>query len=339
MTLREIARVRPGGTLFDQWYATYAEADRFGRADTAVTYLRREVEVFLTEPSREWRQEAYAGLVDGRVVAAGWLALPLLDNRWRGDVEVYVLPEERRRGYGSAMLAHLEGLIRTEGRTSVLAEVAWPYAGGPAGSGPGPEFARARGFDLALGEVQRQVPLPVADDLLQRLAAEAAEHHDGYTLHSWSGPLPEELVGEWAELDASLDTEAPTGELDIEPQVVDVAALRDAERVAELQGRVSLHTVALRPDGRLAAYTELVVPTLQPDTVYQWGTLVRREDRGHRLGIAVKVANLRRLQATRPDAQRLLTYNAESNAPMVAVNDALGFVPTERLGEFQKKLT
>ncbi|SFC87134.1 Acetyltransferase (GNAT) family protein [Nocardioides terrae] len=338
MTLTEIVQVRPGDALFDQWYATYAAADGFGRGDNAVTYLRHDMDVFLTEPSREWRQEAYAGLVDGRVVVAGWLALPLLDNRWRGDVEIYVLPEERRRGFGSAMLAHLEGLIRAEGRTSVLAEVAWPYADGPTGSGPGPEFARAHGFGLALGDVQRQLPLPVADELLRRLAADAAEHSAGYTLRSWVGPVPEELVGEWAELNASLDTEAPMGDLDIEPQVADVAVVREDERLTKRQRRATLHTVALRSDGRLAAYTLLMVPLLQPDIVYQWGTLVRREDRGHRLGVAVKVANLQQLQATRPQARRLLTYNAESNAHMVAVNDELGFVPTERLGEFQKKL-
>jgi hypothetical protein len=145
-------------------------------------------------------------------------------------------------------------------------------------------------------------------------------------------------VGEWAELDASLDTEAPIGELDIEPQVADIVAVREDERIKERQGRLSLHAVALRPDGRLAAYTELIVPTLDPDVVYQWGTLVRREDRGHRLGVAVKVANLRQLQALRPQARRLVTYNAESNDHMIAVNEALGFVPTERLGEFQKRL-
>jgi len=324
--------------MLEQWYAAYVAADRFGREQTAVPWTSTDVAVLLTEPSREARQQACAGLVDGRVVATGWLYLPLLDNRWRADLEVHVVPGARRRGHGSAMLAHLEALVRAEGRTMLLAEVAWPYADGPGASGAGPEFARARGFELALGDVQRQLALPVQDAVLDRSAAEAAPRHAGYTLRSWIGPVPDELLVEWAELDASLGTEAPTGDLDIEPQTADTSAVRENERLRDLQRRVSVHTVALRPDGRLAAYTEIVVPELEPGRAYQWGTLVRGEDRGHRLGVAVKVANLRLLQDSRPDVSQLVTFNAESNEHMVAVNDALGFVPTERLGEFQKRL-
>ena len=38
---------------------------------------------------------------------------------------------------------------------------------------------------------------------------------------------------------------------------------------------------------------------------------MRPQHRGHRLGVAVKVANLRLLQRERPDIVRLTTYNAE----------------------------
>ena len=324
--------------LFEQWYAAYLAADRFGREEQAVPWTSTDVAVLLAEPSREARQQAFAGLVDGRVVATGWLGLPLLDNRWRADLEVHVVPDARRRGHGSAMLAHLEGLARREGRTTLLAEVAWAYADGPGAAGAGPAFARAHGFELALTDVQRQLALPVPDALLDRLAAAAAARSAGYVLRSWTGPVPEELLAEWAELDASLGTEAPTGDLDIEAQSADPALVRENERIKELQRRVSMHTVALRPDGRMAAYTEIVVPELEPGRAYQWGTLVRPEDRGHRLGAAVKAANLRLLQQERREVRQLVTFNAESNQHMVAVNDALGFAPTERLGEFQKRL-
>ncbi len=63
-----------------------------------------------------------------------------------------------------------------------------------------------------------------------------------------------------------------------------------------------------------------------------------RVARGRRLGLAVKVANLRLLQAERPDIEVVSTYNAESNRHMIEVNERLGFRPVARLGEFQRRL-
>jgi hypothetical protein len=86
----------------------------------------------------------------------------------------------------------------------------------------------------------------------------------------------------------------------------------------------------------VVAYTMIQVD--RAGRAFQWGTLVRGADRGHRLGLAVKVANHRMLQDRRPDLRRVSTYNAEVNAHMVAVNELLGFRPVERLGEFQRRL-
>jgi GNAT superfamily N-acetyltransferase len=74
------------------------------------------------------------------------------------------------------------------------------------------------------------------------------------------------------------------------------------------------------------AHTDIGVPR-EADEAHQWGTLVHRDHRGHRLGAAVKVANLRALQDRQPEVPRVLTTNAETNAWMVAINDRLGFHP------------
>ena len=86
----------------------------------------------------------------------------------------------------------------------------------------------------------------------------------------------------------------------------------------------------------MVAYSDLATTVHEPGKAYQWGTLVRQDARGHRLGLAVKVANLRLLQRERPDVRELITYNAEVNSHMIGVNERLGFVPVARLGEFQK---
>ena len=336
----EIARLDPFDPVaFDAWYAAYLAAERADPDGVAAPLMLEEVRALLKDAgTRRWAS-GWTGTVNGRVVVAGRLGTPLLDNLDRADLSVDVVPDERRRGFGTAMLRRLEQEARERGRTLLNAEASWPYAAGSDGNGQaGREFARSLGYALALGDVKRILRLPVPGGLLDDLAAEAAPHHAAYTLRSWVGPVPDALLDGWAALTATLETEAPTGDLEVEPEHIDAAVVREAEALVARQGRRKFNTVALDETGAVVAYTDIATTAHEPDRAYQWGTLVRRDARGHRLGLAVKVANLRLLQASCPDLRRLTTYNAEVNPHMVAVNDRLGFVPVARLGEFQKRL-
>ncbi|WP_121256800.1 GNAT family N-acetyltransferase [Nocardioides ferulae] len=343
-SLLRIVEVDPHDVAaFDAWHAVYLAAETHGLAGLASPWQLEELRVAAQSNGQRGWSASYSGhLADdptGPPVCVGWVRTPLQDNLDRAEIGVHTHPDHRRRGHGRAMLAHVERIARERGRTVLYAEATWPEAGGAAGEGqPGPEFARATGFHLALGDVKRELRLPVDPAVLDELAAEAAPHHTAYTLRSWVGPVPEELLESWARLNASLMTEAPTGDLHVEPESADPALVREAEETAARQGRTKLNTVALDAAGEVVAYTDLATTVHEPDRAYQWGTLVRRADRGHRLGLAVKVANLRLLQEIRPGVERLITYNAEVNAPMVAVNERLGFRPVARLGEFQRRL-
>jgi GNAT superfamily N-acetyltransferase len=309
-----------------------------GEAATVMT-LPEITEGFRDPGTRNWHG-AWVAREAGHVVGAGLMATSLLDNLDSARVTAFVLPDARRRGIGSAVLAHLEREARERGRTRLDAEFSWPYDLGSDGAGwPGVEFALARGYRLAIGDVQRELRLPVDDGLLADLAAEAAPHHEGYELRTFVGRVPDEMAQSWTELWASLMTEAPVGEKEIEPESADVDAMRADEDLVERQGRTLFHAVAVDPAGEIVAYTDLAATIHDPGVVYQWGTLVRRDARGHRLGLALKVANLQLLQRERDDVRRLVTWNAEVNGHMIAVNERLGFRPVARLGEFQKRLT
>lgn len=326
-------------TTFDAWHRVYAEAEQHDLDAAATVWQVEELRAQMqASPSHSW-SGGWVGRLEGHVVASGWIRTPLLDNLELAEVSVHVLPSHRRHGLASAMLEVVESDAAARGRRVITGLCGWASSYGSTGEGAsGPSFARATGYDLALSEVQRELRLPVDEDLLERLADDAALAHSAYTLRSWVGPVPDDLLQGWAELTSALVTEAPTGDLELEREAVSTEAVREREAMIERQGRTKYNTVALSASGEVVAYSDLATTIHEPGRAYQWGTLVRRQDRGHRLGVAVKVANLRLLQRERPDIVRLTTYNAEVNAHMIGVNEVMGFVPVARLGDFQKKL-
>lgn len=323
-----------------EWAETTAASQRHEIGEGATAWAHQELLAVLRRPPVRRHDELWVARVDGEVVGTAWLSRPLLDNRESASLDVHVRPDLRRRGIGTALLRHVEGVAAAAGRVLVDAETQWPADGPADGAGTaGVEFLRRHGYAFGLGDVQRVADLPLDEGLLAELAAETAPYHQGYALRSWSGRVPDELVEGWVAVASTLMTEAPTGAMERETETTDVAAFRDDEALLVAQGRTAWHTVALDPAGEVVAYTQLVVPSYDERFVYQWGTLVRRDHRGHRLGTAVKVANHRALQAGADLAgRRVVTWNAESNAHMIAINERLGFVPNARLGELQKRL-
>jgi GNAT superfamily N-acetyltransferase len=340
MSALQMEKVDPGDPAgFDEFHATYLAAELAHGDEVASPWMHDEVRVMLRQRGTRRLVEAFIGRADGRVVAAGFLVVSVLDNLDSAELSVHVAPDLRRRGHGSALLAALEAEAAVRGRMLLNAEAAWPYAAGADGAGQaGAEFARAHGYVLGLCDVKRRVELPLPEALLDSLAAEAAAHHEDVELRSFVGPVPDDLAQGWVRLTSTLVTEAPTGEMQREAERPDVDALRAGELMTAAQGRTKYNTVAISPAGEVVAYTDIATTVHEPGKAYQWGTLVRRDARGHRLGMAVKVANHRLLQRERPDITQVTTYNAEVNSHMVAVNERLGFVPIGRLGEFQKRL-
>ena len=336
----DIEQINPGNeAALAAWHATVLAADVHGREETATPWQLPEVRAELMDQADVVRL-VFAGIEDGRTVTvSGQIGMSLRDNLQQADVAVFVHPDHRRRGHGSLMLGHLEAVARGHGRSILNAEASWPFEGAADGTGSaGADFLRAHGFRLGIGDVMRSVDLPVDDRILADLAAEAAPHHASYELRSWVGRVPAELEAGWADLVSGLMVEAPVGDLERERESGDVGELRRRQATIEAQGRTLYNTVALDSDGWPVAYTNLATSIHDPGNAFQWGTLVRPEHRGHRLGMAVKAANVRLFQSRSPVATRLRTWNAEVNTHMVGINERLGFRPVERLGEFQKRL-
>lgn len=276
---------------------------------------------------------AYA---DGRPVAHGLAFLPVLDNLTKCWVSICVDPEVQGRGHGRELLEHLSTDLVARGRTEHLAESKLAFD--QVQTHRNRRFAEAAGYTLSNVEIVRHLHLPVGDADLDDWSAQAAERHEGYRIETYLDAIPDEHVASLCVLHGLLGVDAPTGEADWEEEVITPERFLENRASLAAAGRRMWETLAIAPDGIVAAQTTLSVPPEGRTDINQWGTFVHRAHRGRRLGLAVKAANLRAVQRAHPEMRRVVTQNAETNDWMVAINQQMGFEPVEASVEFIKRL-
>jgi len=242
---------------------------------------------------------------DGHAVACG-VTIPS-STPDRGYVCVTVLPESRRRGLGSALLegclGHARELELTEVTTTVVE-----------GDGEALRFSERRGFvefersvELALelrGDEQPLVPPP---------GIEIAELSDG---------LHESAYETFADGVADIPSAEP---LHVPP----------FERWLDKASTSPLTLVAL--DGhRVVGLAELEIRHPEAGLLGNQLTTVRRSHR--RRGIAEALKRHQIAWAAAHGYRRLVTSNDETNEPMRALNEKLGYRPLPALIGLRRRL-
>jgi GNAT superfamily N-acetyltransferase len=252
--------------------------------------------------------------------AVGWyrLELPVRENADQAYLNIVVHPAGRRRGLGRALLQHAAGRAAADGRTVLN--------GAARDGSPGEAFARVAGAKPGLVEVQRVLDIGrLEQGKLAGLRGPAERAAAGYSLVSWVGPVPEEYIEQTAAVYNGM-ADAPR-DAEITHEAWDAQRVR--ERVNGLRPQYAMHdyAVAARHEdtGELAGLTEVSVDPADPGWGFQVFTVVRREHRGHRLGLLLKIAMMELLATTEPQLERIVTWNGQTNEHMIAVNEAMGY--------------
>jgi len=275
----------------------------------------------LRDTTPDHRAAGLAAYDQDRLIGAGISMWSEADNLDKMFVFPMVDPPARGNGVGGTLLEAMIEVGRAAGRRTITSGAA--YAGPEDHHSPPMRFAAAHGFQVANTEIQRQLRLPVDDALLDEVDADGESHRSGYTVTTFVDDLPDDLLPSYCALVNQLVVDAPTGDVDYEANSMTPDSMREQLAVQRRIGRRVYRSLAIR-DGEAVAHSDLALQT-EGDTAVQWGTYVHRGHRGHRLGAAVKVANLRALQRERPDIRRIDTSNAETNSWMVSINERLGF--------------
>lgn len=339
----------PGG-------ADFAAAVDLGNAVEAIGYGTSDLAYF---PSEElaWYLDPYTpyrlllarvgGTLAGRAIYET-RADDEADTAW---LTVQVLPQFRRRGIGTALTDAVENLAVAAGKAKAVVYTVsrggeeGPSLAAPTGFGSVPSgndevrLLLGRGYTLEQVERGSRLALPLAD-LHERLAAAEQASGPDYAVHLWTHSTPERWLEDMAVLITRMSTDEPTAGLEQQEDVWSVERLVETEgRVLSTSPRVRV-TAAIEhlPSGTLVGYSDLSVPPEVERAVHQQATIVLSEHRGHRLGMLLKVANLAHLERLRPGHPSVVTWNAEENRHMLAVNEAVGFEPLGYEGAWKKTL-
>jgi GNAT superfamily N-acetyltransferase len=335
-------------------WTDFETADNIRFDCEALIYGTRELALTAEEDLPTWHDQEnvptrmFVARAGGRIVgSASYESEPGDDPRtiW---VRVDVVPDARRRGIGTALARKLDSVAATDGVRKAISYTASADAPGPriippTGYGSVPtgnpevQFLLVNGYRLEQVERCSRLALPV--ETTTRLELSIERSGTDFALHTWVDHTPKEWLIDMANLRQRMSTEEPTAGLDEPEDLWSVKRLVEHEE-RQLRSRRTHLTAAIEhlPSGRLIGFTTLAVPAETERAVTQEDTLVLPEQRGHALGMLLKIANLDQLERKRPDHPAIITFNAEENRHMLSVNEALGFVPIGYEGAWRKDL-
>ncbi|MGA4668386.1 GNAT family N-acetyltransferase [Propionibacteriaceae bacterium Y1923] len=301
----------------------------FGAADVRT----EEQQAVMMAPTPYWDIRHYGAFTtDDRGVEAMvghlGLSIPLNENLDMIHFDLEVVPSHRGHGVASRLVDELE-LARAElGRPRLTAYGTETDAAADLDDPDLPinRIAARLGMTRRNVAVARVLDLPVASTVLDDMDAEALPLLDGYRIVVWRGHPPREHWLRYGTMLTQLDLDEPDEDVELEPQHYDETRLQVAFDRQDRQGIAEIIAVAVAPDGSLVGHSELQYRD-NPGTTLVWqeNTLVMPEHRGHRLGLALKAATHRELQAHAPQLTTEVTWNSHVNDHMIGINEKMGY--------------
>lgn len=311
------------------WYAALREAAGADRVapvveerDALLASLR------CNDANPGYDRRAYGAWQGPECVGTALIDLPRRDNVHVAEIEIGVPPHARHRGVGRALFGRLSAIARDEGRTVLAAEVNAAGVGAHTlTASPGGRFALACGFASKHTEFRLMLEVPVPEFRLKELEAGAALRAGKYSLYSWTGIPPLDVLEPFALLYTVME-----------------ADFYDAGRVLRIQQRLIeqgyglVTTLISAENGDPVGYTSMFVMGGLKREVLQDNTFVLEAYRGRGFGTLMKLANLSLLAEQFPQAAHVHTWTADGNDAMRAVNERIGFRAVETLHELELEI-
>jgi GNAT superfamily N-acetyltransferase len=238
-------------------------------------------------------------------------------NRHLLWLEGYVLEPYRRRGIGGSCVPTVLSMMEEHGATVLTTWVE---------DESGHAFLHRLGAEPRLTERASRLDLRQVDwEMVARWVSSAEAASPGARLELHPQWVPAEMLEEHCAALTELMNTMPFEGMDHGDIVVTADSAHEwRARMVEL-GAVNPTCVVREADGSISGITDVLKHPYEPGIVRQNFTGVHPRARGRGLGKWLKAAMLEHVRRAYPDTISVTTENAGSNAPMLAINHALGF--------------
>lgn len=237
-------------------------------------------------------------------------------NEMIGFIEMQIDPKYRKKGIGGALFEKLEDKIKETGRRVVIANTV---------ESGGKSFLKNRGYQFALTMPIYQAKFEDVDwKMMEEWRREGETQNPDTELRIYD-TFPEDIIEEYSETFTKTHEQIPMEELQIQDMEYTPEYLKESYEKDVKMGLTRLTAVIVEKTRKISGFAYLKYSKTREPIIDVGITAVLESERGRKLGKWLKAASMLDAKSRYPNLDQVRTGVATSNAPMLSINQRIGF--------------
>ncbi|MHA2365372.1 MAG: GNAT family N-acetyltransferase [Candidatus Hodarchaeales archaeon] len=231
------------------------------------------------------------------------------------NVNIIVIPEHRRNGFGRLILRELIPFLESMKKTIIQIHTI---------QDSGTQFCKKhKGKIINKTFESRLLQREIDWSLMKQWCQEGKIRALCVKIEIFF-EIPKQDIEAVAQLSTEVLSQEPSGEVE-GSEVITVSEIRSSEEFFRNNNYELIVMVSRESDGRISGVTLTSYSKDQPSRVNQYLTGVKQEFRGRGLGKWLKANMVLHLKKKNPHFKEIITGNRITNDPMLSINQRMGF--------------